>query len=114
MGKIVGLTHFIAYAGEQRYLRITIDASVHGDTAVALLGHELQHAVEIARAPWVTNETRLAHLYRHIGHESAGSRAGNLRVDTPEGLSTERQVLAELRAGSKTLRAVGALVRRTP
>lgn len=34
---------------------------------VAILGHELQHAAEIAAAPWVHDAGTLARLYRRIG-----------------------------------------------
>ena len=34
---------------------------------VALLGHELQHAVEVASAPDVMTPAQLATLYRRIG-----------------------------------------------
>jgi hypothetical protein len=57
---VVGMTRLIGVAGEQRYLRITVDPSVQGDAAVALIGHELQHALEMAQVPWVTDERTLA------------------------------------------------------
>ena len=35
---------------------ITIDPRLHDDAAIALLGHELQRAWEIAQAPWVIDQ----------------------------------------------------------
>ena len=38
-------------AGEYRYLRIQIRADLSRREAIALIGHEMQHAMEIAGAP---------------------------------------------------------------
>jgi hypothetical protein len=55
----------------RRYLRVSIDRRLAGCKRVAILGHELHHAVEIADAPSVTDDTALAALYRRIGFTSA-------------------------------------------
>lgn len=58
--------------GPIRYLMITIDDSHDPDGLVEMLGHELQHAVEIANAPEVRDEAGLVALYRRIGlHKNA-------------------------------------------
>jgi hypothetical protein len=53
-----------------RYLRISLDRRYAGAQRLALLGHELQHAVEIADAPWVADHAGVASLYRSIGFRS--------------------------------------------
>lgn len=53
--------------GVVRYLLITIDNRLGPDTAIELLGHELQHATEIADAPEVRDNADLVALYRRIG-----------------------------------------------
>jgi hypothetical protein len=58
----------------RRYLRVSIDRRTNGCRRIAILGHELQHAVEIAEAPWVTSEATLAALYRRIGFSSGIGR----------------------------------------
>src|SRR5436309_12923076 len=50
-----------------RYVRVQITLRGGEDDAIALLGHELQHACEIADAPEVGNQTQLARLYERIG-----------------------------------------------
>jgi hypothetical protein len=59
--------------GRIRYLLTTIDISHDPDGLVEMLGHELQHAVEIADARQVRDEAGLAALYERIGLHS-GSR----------------------------------------
>ena len=99
--RVVGETRFIGRAAGQRYVRISIDARVSDDRAIAVLGHELQHAREIAQTRWVIDEAGLAELYGLIGHRAGGGGGRTLRVDTQAGPDIERQVLLELRAAER-------------
>lgn len=57
--------------GPTRYVRVRV--SLDQPTAehvIALLAHELQHAVEVAGAPDVRNDVGMACLYQRIGVES--------------------------------------------
>jgi hypothetical protein len=95
-GGPVGETQCVAAAGGQRYLRINLDVRLREDMAVAILGHELQHAREIAEARWVVDQETLAALYCEIGHPSrhpTQSRA----VDSIPARDVARRVLNELR-----------------
>ena len=58
----------------RRYLRIAIDRRNAGCQRLAILGHELQHAVEIADAPSVTDQRAVASLYSAIGFRSDNGR----------------------------------------
>ena len=58
-----------AVAGGVRYLRIRIKADLKRWEQIAMLGHELQHAREVAQAPDVRDEAGLARLMRRIGRE---------------------------------------------
>lgn len=94
-GGPVGETLFVTAAGEQRYLRIYLDPHMHDEMAMPILGHELQHASEIAQARWVVDQETLARLYTHIGHESH-SEVRSRRVDTARAREVARLVLAEV------------------
>jgi hypothetical protein len=62
------LSHTIAVAAGTRYLRVVFDP--HRATSVqilALIGHELQHAIEIATAPSVRTPDDISRLFRRIG-----------------------------------------------
>ncbi len=58
---------FISAAGGRRYLHVGIDPRFSGAALVGLLGHELQHAAEIAGEPAVVDRNSLAAFYRRIG-----------------------------------------------
>jgi hypothetical protein len=70
-----GQLHFIRAGGGLRYVQITVrpeTTSWHRILSrhvelVAVLGHELQHALEIASAPEVTDSGTFAELYGRIG-----------------------------------------------
>ncbi len=53
-----------------RYLRILVKIPAGADNAIALLGHELQHAREIAHATAVHDQRSLETLYKQIGDEN--------------------------------------------
>jgi hypothetical protein len=91
-----GTTTFVATTPHGRYLRIQISASLPGWSRVHVLGHELQHAIEIATEPTVTSETALRDLYLKIGHSSEGED----RFETMAARQIEAVIRAELlRAG---------------
>jgi hypothetical protein len=93
--RATGETRLVVRSGGVRYLRILIDARLDDESAVALLGHELHHAWEIAQAPWVIDEASLVRLYAQIGHihEPDGAR----RADSSGAREAGTKVLAELR-----------------
>jgi len=68
----VGRIVFQAIAGNQRYLRIQVRTGMQGDQVIAVVGHELRHALEVADDAAVVDEAGLALLYRRIGHSSLG------------------------------------------
>lgn len=76
--------------GQPRYLRIQIRPDGQTNELIALIGHELQHAIEVADAQEVTNDETLATLYRRIGH------AEGRGFDTVAAVDTGRRVRLEL------------------
>jgi hypothetical protein len=75
-----------------RYVRIQIRAEASQQEAVALLAHELRHAVELADAPDVRDQASLVALYERIGEAHPGGH----RYDTAAARETGRRVRAEL------------------
>jgi hypothetical protein len=90
-----GFTQFIATTRHVRYLRITVAASDASDATVALLGHELRHALETADAPEVTDQDSYQAFYRRIGRASCAPP--QWCFDTTAAVRTGAQVRAELR-----------------
>ncbi len=86
---LAGATRFVTRTGTTRYVRITLYGAWATGRLTALLGHELQHAVEIASAGWVIDQATCLELFHEIGH----------RTCTPDRLcfDTDAAVLAGLR-----------------
>jgi hypothetical protein len=91
-----GYNQFITYAGSYRFLRITLNVDRVNDDAVALLGHELRHAVELAEAPAVDDDGDYQRLYDRIGYLSC-ARAVPRCYETQAAVMAGRDVLRELR-----------------
>jgi hypothetical protein len=66
---------FLSAAGGLRYLLVRIDPwRTRPGERLVLLGHELEHAHEVAAAPDVRDAAGMAALYRHIGWERGKGR----------------------------------------
>lgn len=94
--RVAGTMQFVLAAGGRRYLRITVDERIPKDARIATLAHELQHAVEVARAPSVTDLRSFGQLYRQIGTRLCIC-VTQACYDTPEAKRTGERVLADLR-----------------
>jgi hypothetical protein len=79
-------------AGAHRYLRVQVRADLSRRETIALIGHELQHAMEIAGAAEVRDASTLVKLYQRIGHVSTGEHT----YDTEAAQSMGRVVRREL------------------
>jgi hypothetical protein len=65
-----GQLTWMTQAGPYRYLRATLSTDQSSDQAIATLGHELQHAVEVVDDEKVVSEKTLVALYKRIGEPS--------------------------------------------
>jgi hypothetical protein len=75
-----------------RYVRVQIRAGRPIDEAVALVAHELRHALELAEASDVRDQAALIRLYERIGESGRGLH----RYDTAAARDTGRRVREEL------------------
>ena len=91
-----GYNQFITHAGSYRFVRITLNVVKEDDDGVALLGHELQHAVELAEAPTVEDGADYEQLFERIGYESC-SPVVRRCFETDAAVRAGRDVLRELR-----------------
>ena len=91
-----GFTRFVASTGGYRFVQVTIaNAATASDELVALVGHELQHLIEVAEAPAVVDQETYHDLYRAIGYPSC--RQGRC-YDTREAVNVGQRILAEVNA----------------
>jgi hypothetical protein len=94
------LLPFMAATSKVRYLRIIVTRSTrHGnqDQLIALIGHELQHALEVAETPDVVDVDGMIDLYRRIGFPLKG-RSG---YETSAARAAGSMVFDELQAVGK-------------
>lgn len=87
----VGDLRIQAVARNARYLRIRVSGVLEPWDQMATLGHELQHANEVARAPDVRDHAGLARLMRRIGRETLRGA-----FDTDAAARTTAQVRREV------------------
>lgn len=62
-----GSLRFLARSATDRFLLVRLNRAHAQPTLIALLGHELQHAVEVADAPAVRSAEELRDYYRREG-----------------------------------------------
>ena len=66
-GSSGGRLTFVSAVADWRYVHVRVARLPSADVQIALIGHELQHAVEIANAPDVVDLPSLAREYQRIG-----------------------------------------------
>jgi len=87
---IGGMTRFVTNRGGYRYLRITLGSDLTLRARAGILGHELQHAVEVADSSAGDQES-IRELFENQGH-----RDGRF-FETQAALDIEKRVRMELR-----------------
>jgi hypothetical protein len=82
LGHRIGSLRWVASGGDIRYLKATIDAAIPGHALLAAVGHELEHAREVADEPSVVDAKSFAARYSRIGFR--------LNIDGKEVWETQR------------------------
>jgi hypothetical protein len=89
-----GQLTFLSAAAGLRYVLVRINWTLDARTQIAILGHELQHAVEIADHPDIVSAQTLAAAYTRFGIRRGGIERQNF--DTGEAVLAGRRVWSEL------------------
>lgn len=97
---------FLTNTATFRYVRVFIRCDLPAAVQVPLLGHEFQHALEVAAAPDVIDGPSLRRHYQQIGHRSnADDRTPSF--ETRAAIEVQRRVTGELsRTPSHTVASV--------
>ena len=93
---LAGATRFVTRAGGQRYVRITLYGYRSVNQTIALIGHELQHAVEVATAGWVVDQATCLELFHAIGHRTCGAQRERVCYDTDAAVQAGARVWDDL------------------
>jgi hypothetical protein len=91
---IAGTMRFVASRGGYRYVRITLAVDNRADSRAAVLGHELQHACELAASD-AHDDDGVRRLFQATGHHPGQSEDV---FETRAAMLVERQVKTDLRA----------------
>jgi hypothetical protein len=90
-----GRLTFISAVGGYRYVHVRVARLASADVQIALIGHELRHAVEIADAPGVVDASSLALEYERIGYLSPRLTPG-VSFDSDAAVEAGYQILRDL------------------
>ena len=93
---IAGRMTFQSAAGGLRYLVVRLVTLRARAQQIAILAHELQHAVEVADTPAIVDSESLAREYRRIGHVNPRAATPGIAFDTQSAVDAGYQVLDEL------------------
>ena len=90
-----GRLTFMSAAGGYRYVHVRVARLASADVQIALIGHELRHAVEIADAPGVVDASSLAREYERIGYVNPRVSPG-VSFDSDAAVEAGHRVLRDL------------------
>jgi hypothetical protein len=91
-----GRLTLVSAAGGLRYVVVRLVPLTSPERQIAIMAHELRHAVEIADAPDVVDDASLHRAYRRIGFVSREPYARNLSYDSDAAIAAGVMVLREL------------------
>jgi hypothetical protein len=90
------LAHNIVASGGYRYLRIAVELRGAWRHLVASLGHELQHAVEVARAPTVRDDAGLVQMFERSNLKFGCQAGAGECYETKAAKDVEATILEEV------------------
>jgi hypothetical protein len=103
-GRIRSCVSHVDGDARHRHIRIKVNTRTTDDRLIATIAHELQHALEIARDPQVTNAQQAIALYRRIA-------IGKCREGLSEECETDAALNVEARV-NKELESVSPIPER--
>jgi hypothetical protein len=92
---IDGGLQFVASTAITRYLRVTLRTDLPANELMALMGHELRHAVEVAESPGIRDEASFRRYYEQRGRPTQRDRM--VTYDTRAAVEAGLRVALELR-----------------
>jgi hypothetical protein len=94
-----GRLTFVSAVGGRRYVVVRLVHFRSRERQIALMAHELRHAIEIADAPDVVDVESLEREYRRIGYMSSTPTPDRRTFDTRAAVDAGVQVINELTLG---------------
>jgi hypothetical protein len=107
--RLAGTMTWLSAAKTHRYVRVSISPELSTDMAIATMGHELRHVLEVANAPEIVNEATLEKYYRAHGE---GNRSHGNGWDTEAARVAGDEVRREL--ADRTYRVADSIQQLDP
>ena len=98
--------NFVTSVNGLRYVRVTIDCTLSPRRQIALLAHELQHALEIGERTDILDAEAMESLYEDIGFESF-ENGSHKSFETEAAIAVQRTVDVEM--GMRPARTPGTV-----
>lgn len=100
------LLHRVGTFEGRRYLRVVLTKMLQfDDEAIGAIGHELQHALEVATTPNIASGDDIYRLFRHIGYVANRSSSSHV-YETRRAVELGRKVRQELDSDDRAARRV--------
>ena len=95
--RVDGRMTFAAAAGGLRYVVVRIREQRTRERMLALIAHELRHAVEVADTPAIVDTRSLGREYERMGYVQQWTNDRGVAFDTDAAVDAGFQVLAEVK-----------------
>jgi hypothetical protein len=89
---VAGYVTFVSKTTMCRYVHITLTPHLNLSQMAALLGHELQHVLEIAAHPEVVDAESLSEMYERVGRHSHHERSYESAEAIEAGLRVQNEL----------------------
>jgi hypothetical protein len=93
VGRVDGMLQWQAATPRNRYVRIGLNPAISGHRAIATLGHELHHAVEIANEPSIVDPASFAAFYTLHGNHVKEHNAWDTQAARDAGVTIRRELV---------------------
>lgn len=101
--RLAGTLTWMTKTKDHRYVRISLNPDMTTDALIATLGHELQHALEVARAPQIVNDDTLARFYElHVDSIRTKATGWDTEAARQAGELVRRELAFAARTASPT------------
>jgi hypothetical protein len=99
--KLSGQLSYVGTSGGLRYVLIRVRHIGDRLRQIALVGHELRHAVEVADAPEIVDRQSLQAAYSRIGYVNRFASVGGIMAfESDQAVQAGTRILRELRDGT--------------
>jgi len=92
---LAGQLTFLGSGGSRRYVVVSLAWGVSEQRGISTLGHELQHAIEVAERPEIVDSASLARAFAGFGEVSHGAH-GRVEFETAAAAEAGRRIWAEV------------------